>query len=138
MKSEADRAALWDGVTDGSIQTFATDDICCSLRQKTTGAQIIDTIGGFNGVEPRIAVMYTEAVARRGISLRKFVDLVSTNAARIMGLYPRKGAILPGSDADIVVLDPRRRGKITLADLYDAEYSPGKVTISMRGRSSLC
>ncbi|WP_129781810.1 dihydroorotase [Peristeroidobacter soli] len=124
LKSQQDQDALWDGVADGTIQTLATDDICCSLQQKTAGAQIVDTVGGFSGVEPRIAVMYTEAVVRRGISLERFVDLVATDAARIMGLYPRKGVLLPGSDADIVILDPNRRGTLARQDLYQAQYSP--------------
>lgn len=124
LKTGQDQVALWDAVVDGTIRTIATDDICCSLRQKTAGARIVDTVGGFNGVEPRLAVMYTELVVRRGLSLQTFVDRVSTAAARIMGLYPRKGVIAPGSDADIAVLDPARRGKIARLDLYDAEYSP--------------
>ena len=70
------------------------------------GKRIDDTTGGNSGVEPRLGVMYTEMVVRRGYSLPRYVDLVSTNAAKIMGLYPRKGAIAVGSDADIAILDP--------------------------------
>ena len=68
--------------------------------------------------------MYTEMVVRRGYSLPHYVDLVSSNAAKIMGLYPRKGAIAPGSDADITILDPSRRGKITAAELHETDYTP--------------
>ena len=68
--------------------------------------------------------MYTEMVVRRGYSLSRYVDLVSSNAARIMGLYPRKGAIAAGSDADITILDPTRRGKIRAADLHETDYTP--------------
>ena len=75
------------------------------------GNRIDDTTGGNSGVEPRLGVMYTEMVARRGYSLSQYVDLVSSNAAKIMGLYPRKGAIAVGSDADIAILDPDPAGQ---------------------------
>ena len=86
---------------DGSINCVATDEICCTLKQKLQGIRIDDTTGGNAGVEPRVALMYTEMVGKRGYSLQRYVDLVSTNAAKIMGLYPRKGALAAGSDADI-------------------------------------
>jgi dihydropyrimidinase len=102
----------------------ATDELCCTLKDKTLGRRIDDTTGGNSGVEPRLGVMYTEMVARRGYSLSRYVDLVSTNAAKIMGLYPRKGAISAGSDADITILDPTRRGKVRAADLHETDYTP--------------
>jgi dihydropyrimidinase len=124
LKSEDDRRALWDGTLHGAINCVATDELCCSLREKTMGKRIDDTTGGNSGVEPRLAVMYTEMVERRGYSLRRYADLVSTNAAKIMGLYPRKGAIAVASDADLVLLDPSRRGKISKADLHETDYTP--------------
>jgi dihydropyrimidinase len=124
LKSPDDQAALWHGTTSDVIHCVATDELCCSLKDKTAGKRIDDTTGGNSGVEPRVAVMYTEMVARRGYSLSRFVDLVSTNAAKIMGLYPRKGAIAVGSDADIVVLDPARRGTVRAADLHETDYTP--------------
>ena len=68
--------------------------------------------------------MYTEMVGKRGYSLAKFVDLVSTNAAKIMGMYPRKGALAAGSDADITVLDPAERRTVTAARLHETDYTP--------------
>ena len=68
--------------------------------------------------------MFTEMVERRGYALSRFVDLVSSNAARIMGLYPRKGALAAGSDADVTILDPALRRTIRKEDLHEADYSP--------------
>ena len=124
LKSREDQDALWDGTANGSIACIATDELCCTLRDKTLGKRIDDVTGGNSGVEPRLGVMYTEMVVRRSYSLSQYVDLVSTNAARIMGLYPRKGAIAAGSDADITILDPTRRGKVRTADLHETDYTP--------------
>ena len=124
LKSAEDQAALWDGTARGSIHCIATDELCCTLKDKTIGSRIDDTTGGNSGVEPRLGVMYTEMVVRRGYSLPQYVDLVSSNAAKIMGLYPRKGAIAVGSDADIAILDPTRRGKVTASDLHETDYTP--------------
>ena len=123
LKSEADRQALWAGTVDGTVHTVATDEVCCSLKYKLHGKRIDDTTGGNAGVEPRVAVMYTEMVGRRGYTIEKFVDLTSSNAAKIMGLYPRKGAIAPGSDADVAVLEPRRM-TIRKEMLHETDYSP--------------
>jgi dihydropyrimidinase len=124
LKSETDRQALWAGTVDGTIHTVATDEVCCSLKLKLHGKRIDDTTGGNVGVEPRVAVMYTEMVGRRGYSIPKFVDLVSSNAAKIMGLYPRKGALTPGADADVAVLDPSKRTTIRKEMLHESDYSP--------------
>src|SRR6202451_422077 len=105
LKSPEDQAELWAGTLDGSIDCVATDEICCTLARKLQGSRIDDTTGGNAGVEPRVSLMYTEMVGKRGYSLTKFVDLISTNAAKIMGLYPRKGALAAGSGADITGLD---------------------------------
>jgi len=68
--------------------------------------------------------MYTEMVGKRGFTLRQFVDRVSTNAAKIMGMYPRKGCIAPGSDADIVLLDPALKRTVRAEAMHEADYSP--------------
>jgi dihydropyrimidinase len=142
LKSLEDQKALWHGTANNAIHCIATDELCCTLKDKTIGNRIDDTTGGNSGVEPRLGVMYTEMVARRGYSLPHYVDLVSTNAAKIMGLYPRKGALAPGSDADITILDPTRRGKVRAADLHETDYTPWEghdifawpVTTILRGK----
>lgn len=124
LKSKDDHKAMWQGMQTGSISTIATDGICTPLAIKVMGDRIDNTTGGSAGVEPRLSVMYTETVVNRGWSLPHFVDLVATNAARIFGMYPRKGAIVPGADADVVILDPALRRRLRKDGLHEADYSP--------------
>ncbi len=124
LKFKEDQAALWAATRGGAIQCVATDEICCPLKVKLQGRRIDDTTGGNAGVEPRLSLIYTETVEKRGHGLGEFVGLVSANAAKILGLYPRKGALAVGSDADIVLLDPRGRRVLKAAELHEADYSP--------------
>ena len=124
LKTAADQKALWQGTVEGEISTVATDGICTTLCTKIHGKRIDDTTGGSAGVEPRLSVMYTEMVVKRRYTLQKFVEHVATNAARIMGLYPRKGAIAVGADADLVVFDPGIKRKVRVEDLHEADYTP--------------
>jgi dihydropyrimidinase len=124
LKFREDQEALWQATDHGAIQTVATDEICCPLRIKLQGRRIDDTTGGNAGVEPRLSLIYTETVEKRRYGLSDFVGLVSANAAKIMGLYPRKGALAIGSDADLVLLDPRQRKLVRAAELHEADYSP--------------
>ncbi|MDQ0393349.1 amidohydrolase family protein [Labrys monachus] len=124
LKYPEDQKALWGAMESGALQCVATDEVCCSLDVKLLGNRIDDTTGGNSGVEPRVSLMYTQMVDKRGYSLEHFVELISTNAARIMGLYPRKGVLAVGSDADIVLLDPKLAHKIDGTALHSADYSP--------------
>jgi dihydropyrimidinase len=124
LKYDRDRRSLWQGMSDGTIGTIATDELCTLLELKTRGVSIEDVTGGNSGVEPRMGIMYTEAVTARGFSLQHFVDLTSANAARYFGMYPRKGALLEGSDADICVLDPSARFVLKKEHLHETDYSP--------------
>ena len=124
IKSKHDAEALWEGVASGDIATFGTDELCTSYAEKTAGRRIDNVTGGNTGAEPRMAIVYSEVVTRRGWGLTKFVDVTSANAARIFGLYPRKGAIAVGSDADLAIFDPNVRRKITAADMHSSDYTP--------------
>jgi D-hydantoinase len=124
IKGAEDKLALWDGMANGTISTVATDEVCTTLAVKTQGNKIDDTTGGNTGVEPRMGIVYTEGVVRRGFSLERFVNLTSANAARILGLYPQKGAIAPGSDADLAVIDPSVKKTLRQDDLHESDYSP--------------
>jgi dihydropyrimidinase len=124
LKFKRDHEALWAATRGGAIQVVATDEICCPLKVKLQGSRIDDVTGGNAGVEPRLSLIYTETIEKRGYSLNEFVGLVSTNAAKILGLYPRKGVLAVGSDADIVLLDTRKRRVIRAIDLHEADYTP--------------
>ncbi len=124
LKSAEDRDALIAGVLDGRLSTVATDDYTTHKDIKLSGQTLETVCGGHNGIETRIPVAYTKLVHERGMSLARFADVIATNAARILGLFPRKGAILPGSDADLVLFDPELRKTIALEDLHaDSDYS---------------
>lgn len=105
-KSDADRQALWEGCADGSLQTIASDDYTISLERKLVGDTVDNCTGGTNSVETRLAIFWSEGVAKRNIDVRRYVAMTAANPARLFGLYGKKGVIAPGADADIVILDP--------------------------------
>jgi len=124
MRSKLDNAALWDGVSDGSIQVMATDHCpffydgnqpilyegeAVMIPGKELGKDDFTKIpNGLPGVGDRMPILWTYGVGEGRITPNEFVSLTSTNPARIFGLYPRKGALLPGSDADLVIWDPEK------------------------------
>ena len=123
LKSEEDRLALWDGIVRGGLNTMATDEYCTSWEVKIAGKTVSDVTGGHNGAETRMGITFSEGVSKRGMSLPRFVDVTSANAAKIMGLYPRKGVIAPGSDADIVLIDPNIKKRLAREDFHISDYS---------------
>jgi len=123
LKHDEDRQRLWSGLHDRSLATVATDELCTPRAIKLRSRHIADATGGHVGVETRVPIVYTEGVCKRGMSLERFVRVTSTNAAMILGLYPKKGAIAPGSDADIVIFDPSVRRILRSADLHGSDYS---------------
>lgn len=123
LKSEEDRQSLWDGIVNGALNTMATDEYCTSWELKIQGKTVRDVTGGHNGAETRVGITYSEGVSKRGMSLQRFVDVTSANAAKIMGLYPRKGVIAPGSDADLVLIDPNFKRALRMDDFHISDYS---------------
>jgi dihydropyrimidinase len=142
LKYPEDQAALWDGLLRDGVSTTATDEFPTSLALKLRGKTIEDVTGGNLGAEARMGIVYTEGVGKRKMSLERFVQVTSSNAARILGLYPRKGAIAPGSDADLVLIDPALRKALTREDFHVSDYSPWEgweilgwpVTTVLRGK----
>lgn len=124
IKFADDRDALIAGMLDGRLATTATDEYTTYKGPKLWGDTIETVCGGHNGIETRIPVAFTKLVVERNMSLQRFVDVTSANAAKILGLYPQKGAIQPGSDADLCLIDPTLKKTLTLSDLHaDSDYS---------------
>ncbi len=142
LKFPEDQAALWDGLVRDGLSTLATDEYPTSLAVKLRGKMIDDVTGGNVGAEARMGIAYSEGVVKRGMSLQRFAEVTATNAARIFGLYPKKGVIAPGSDADLVCLDPSVRKTLARGDFHVTDYSPWEgwqvtgwpVTTMRRGR----
>jgi dihydropyrimidinase len=125
MRTGADQQRLWEGLSEGIIQTIATDHcpfffngkvpieyegVKVAIAGKELGSQDFTKIpNGLPGVGDRMPVMWTNMVANGKFSMNQFVELTSTNPARIFGMYPRKGTLLPGSDADIVLWDAQKK-----------------------------
>jgi dihydropyrimidinase len=125
VRSAADNTRLWEGLADGTIKTVGTDHCPffydgrkpilyegkpIAIPGKELGADDFTKIpNGLPGVEDRLPVLWTTGVGSGKLSANQFVALTSTNPAKIFGLYPRKGALLPGSDADIVLWDPGKK-----------------------------
>ena len=124
LKSAADREALWAALADGTISTLATDEYTTDYATKVAGKTVETACGGHAGIETRGLIAYTEGVATGRLNLRRFVEAFSSAPAKILGLYPRKGAIAPGSDADLVLWDTDVHWTITLDELHhDSDYS---------------
>lgn len=122
LRPPEDREALWAGIREGAIDSVATDHIHRPPASKEGG--IWTAQPGFPGLDTFLPALITEGHVRRGIALERLSALVSANPARIMGLAPRKGAIVPGADADLAVLDLGARWTVEPGALAtDAGYS---------------
>jgi len=108
--------ALWQALEDGVLTTVGSDHCPFTMEQKRLGQNDFRHIpGGAAGIEHRLALLYSYGVGAGRLSLQRFVDLVSTRPAKRFGLYPRKGEIAVGSDADLVLWDPAATTTISAA-----------------------
>jgi dihydropyrimidinase len=107
FRSKEHQGALWHGLQSGNLQTTATDHCCFCADQKAMGKADFTRIpNGCAGIEDRMAVLWHAGVGSGRLTMNEFVRVTSTNAAQIFNIYPRKGAISVGADADVVVWDP--------------------------------
>ena len=125
LRDKSNQAALWKALEDGQIDTVGTDHCPFDVSQKAMGRDNFTLIpNGIPAIEDRVNLMYTYGVSRGGLGLHRFVDALSTRPAQLFGLYPRKGAIEVGSDADLVIYDPAYRGHISAATSHmNTDYS---------------
>jgi len=136
LREKKDQTALWSGINQGLVNVVGTDHCPFTLEQKAMGKDDFSKIpNGHPAVEHRMEFMYSEGVAKNRISLTKFVELTSTNAAKIFGMYPRKGTIAIGTDADLVIFDPNKKHTIS-ADTHhmNCDYS-GYEGLEVKGKT---
>lgn len=115
LRKESDVEELWKAVDNGDIQVIATDH--CPFLFKTDKLDGKDDFtkapGGAPGVEERVRVVFSEGVMKNRITIQKFVEVMCTNPAKIFGMYPQKGALIPGADADILIMDAEKEEVLT-------------------------
>jgi len=147
-RDHAAQEAVWRGLANGTFQVFSSDH--APYRYDETGKLLKgdkttfkDTANGVPGIELRVPLLFSEGVGSGRIDLSRFVALTATNHAKIYGLYPKKGTIAVGSDADIAIWDPQREVTVSTAMLHDnVGYTPYEgrrikgwpVTVLSRGR----
>jgi allantoinase len=143
LRSEEDRVALWDGLLDGTLDVVATDHAPFTSQEKEAAwGDILEAPPGHPGVEFLLPLMLSEALKGR-LSLHKAVELISTKPAQLFNLYPQKGTLWPGADADITLYDPRskvtvdrKKGFSRAAEcnrLYDGRTLQGEVFATIVG-----
>jgi dihydropyrimidinase len=135
------QAVLWDAVRTDALSAISTDHCAFTLSgQKTLGKDDFSKIpNGAPGLEDRLRMIHHFGVNEGRLSLNRMVELLSTNPAKLFGLYPRKGTIAPGSDADLVIFDPTRKTTISAATqhsrsdytLYEGTEVTGDVDLTM-------
>ncbi|MER8527834.1 dihydropyrimidinase [Mesorhizobium sp. M0814] len=114
FRNKLHQDSLWAGLQAGSLQVVATDHCAFTTKQKRNGVGDFTKIpNGTGGLEDRLPVLWTTGVKTGRLTMNEFVAVTSTNIAKILNMYPKKGAIVEGADADIIVWDPKRKKKIT-------------------------
>lgn len=147
LREKKDQATLWAGINQGLVQVVATDHCPFTWEQKQMGKDDFSKIpNGHPAIEHRMELLFSEGVNKGKISLNKYVEVTSTNAAKIFGLFPKKGTIGVGADADIVIFDPSKKHTISVDTHHmNTDYSgyegwevTGKVkTVLLRGKVAI-
>jgi len=147
LREKKDQEVLWSGINQGLVQVVGTDHCPFTWEQKQMGKDDFSKIpNGHPAIEHRMELLFSEGVKKGRISLNKYVEVSSTNAAKIFGMYPKKGTIAIGSDADLVIFNPRTKHVLSHKTHHmNADYSSyegfkvtGKVeTVLLRGKVAI-
>jgi dihydropyrimidinase len=138
LRDIRNQSALWSGLAAGFIDTVGTDHCPFDTEQKLLGTDAFTTIpNGIPGIEERVNLLYTYGYQRGTIDIHRFVDAASTQAAKIFGLFPRKGTIAVGSDADLVIYDPSYRGVLSAKTQHTNNDYNGFEGMSIEGRPAV-
>jgi len=124
VRSAADRETLWSRVADGTISCIGTDH-CANLREEKIGNDVVDSLPGFPSSATMLPLILSEGVHEGRIDLERAVEVTSTNAAKAFDIYPKKGTVRVGTDADLTVVDLEETKTVTAELLQGgADYSP--------------
>jgi dihydropyrimidinase len=147
LREKKDQATLWAGINQGLVNVVATDHCPFMWEQKLMGKDDFSKIpNGHPAIENRMELLFSEGVQKGRISLNKFVEVASTNAAKIFGMFPKKGTIAIGSDADILIMDPNKKHTLSAGthhmnvdyNAYEGWEVTGKVeTVLLRGKLAI-
>ena len=119
LRERSDLDALWDGIARGAVHVVATDHVAYTREQKLDPAQnVVQHRAGMSNLQVMLPMIYSEGVRDGRITLERFVEVTSANPAKLFGLYPRKGTIAVGSDADLVLWDPDETRTIRDEDMF--------------------
>ncbi|MDQ7850374.1 MAG: dihydroorotase family protein [Armatimonadota bacterium] len=131
IRTEEDRQALWEAVLRGDVDTVVSDHACCFEEEK--GEDLWRALPGFGGTALLYPYLISEGLHRRGLSATRVAELASANSARAFGLYPRKGTIGPGADADLTVVDLEREQEVHPEVLLSAQDFTPFAGMRLRG-----
>jgi dihydropyrimidinase len=138
LRAKHNQDALWKALAAGSIDTVGTDHCPFDVEQKLLGKDsFVNIPNGIPGIEDRVNLLYTQGVKHGRLDLDRFVDAASTRAAKLFGLFPRKGTIAVGSDADLVVYDSNYRGVISAKSQHVNNDYNGFEGMGIEGRPSV-
>jgi len=147
LRTERDNAELWKKLREGTIDSIVTDHCAYSRKEKLSKNTCFDTLPGISGSETMVPLIYSEGVRKKRITMAQMVEKVSVNPAKLYGIYPKKGILAVGSDADITILDQYKTKiidgeKLHSASLYSAfngmEVTGWPIMTILRGKTLCC